>query len=424
MSMGGNPSRISKPQMNADERRGGMILNAPMCWFVLAVCGVGWAAAAAADDVVALRQQYNQVSASIDTLVRLYGGDKLRELAKRKGNNRLLPANSKLVLIFWADDEAELFLNGHRIGETRLTPTRVEIPAVYLRTSNVLRAHCWDTDRVESGFMAGLYLQDGRGRLRKVLATGDGRWWVDSQRAEPRFYNHSLPDIPGAEVIWGTKLFGEVELEASFDAAQLARAARRRPFASSAHAASRQPMETHLVVSHLVHLQKQRDELARKLQARRSSTQDVLYQGFIRGRLAFSLGKASKLAEAESIDAAKKLLAWTEELPAKERELVFPKRQALKGTSHVVPQRALTGAASGESDRRRDYAPPATRGPAKGEGRSTGSRGGVQESAARGIRIGRSAPWQLWGIATGLLVYLGVASRQWWKLLRAKGWTS
>lgn len=422
MSMGGNLSRISNPQMNADERRGGMILNAPMCWFVLAVCGVGWAAAAAADDVVALRQQYNQVSASIDTLVRLYGGDKLRELAKRKDNSRLLPTNSKLVLIFWADDEAELFLNGHRIGETRLTPTRIEIPVVYLRKSNVLRAHCWDTDRVESGFMAGLYLQDGRGRLRKVLATGDGRWWVDSQRAEPRFYNHSLPDIPGAEVIWGTKLFGEVELEARFDAAQLARAARRRPLASSAHAASRQPMETHLVVSRLVHLQKQRDELARKLHARRSSAQDVLYEGFVRGRLAFSLGKASRLAEVESIDAAKKLLAWTEALPAAQRELVFPKKQALKGVGHVVPQRTVVGAVSGETDRRRDYAPPAARGSTQGEGRATGS--GVQEPSARGVRSVRSTPWALWGIATGLLLYLGAVSRQWWKLLSAKGWTS
>ncbi|MDE2812915.1 MAG: hypothetical protein OXM01_07830, partial [Gemmatimonadota bacterium] len=56
-----------------------------MRWLAWAACGVGWASAAAADDVVALRQQYNQVSASIDTLVRLYGGDKLRELAKRKG---------------------------------------------------------------------------------------------------------------------------------------------------------------------------------------------------------------------------------------------------------------------------------------------------------------------------------------------------
>ena len=394
-----------------------------MYWLVWAAFGVGWAAVAVADDVVALRQQYNQVSASIDTLVRLYGGDKLRELAKRKEDSRLLPADSKLILIFWADDEAELFLNGHRIGETRLTPIRVEIPVVYLLKSNILRAHCWDTDRVESGFMASLYLQDGRGRLRKVLATGDGRWWVDGQRAEPRFYNHSLPDIPGAEVIWGTKLFGEVELEVRFDAAQLARAARRRPLPGPAGAVQHQPMETHMIVSRLVHLQKQRDELAQKLQVRRSATQDVLYQGFVRGRLAFSLGKASRLAEIESIDAAKKLLAWTEDLPVEQRELIFPKKQALKGTSHIVPQRAVAGTARGEVDRRRDYVPPAARGAAKGEGRSTES-GGVQESSVRGIRIDRSAPWELWGIATGLLFYLGVASRQWWKLFGAKGWIS
>ena len=395
-----------------------------MRWLAWTACGVSWSTAAVADDVVALRQQYNQVSASIDTLVRLYGGDKLRELAKRKEDSRLLPANSKLVLIFWADDEAELFLNGHRIGETRLTPIRVEIPVVYLLSSNILRAHCWDTDRVESGFMAGLYLQDGRGRLRKVLATGDGSWWVDGQRAEPRFYNHSLPDIPGAEVIWGMTLFGEVELEARFDAAQLARAARRRPLtgADAAGAAQHQPMETHMVVSRLVHLQKQRDELAQKLQARRSAAPDVLYQGFVRGRLAFSLGKAGKLAEIESIDAAKELLAWTEALPAAQRELVFPKKQALKGVSHVVPQRAVASTARGEADRRRDYVPPAARGSAKGEGRAMGMGG--QESSARGIRIGRSAPWELWGIATGLLFYLGVVSRQWWKLLSAKGWTS
>ncbi len=390
-----------------------------MRWLAWAVCGVGWGTAAAADDVVALRQQYNQVSASIDTLVRLYGGDKLREVAKRKGNSRLLPANSKLVLIFWADDEAELYLNGHPIGETRLTPTKVEIPVVYLRKSNVLRAHCWDTDRVESGFMAGLYLQDGRGRLRKVLATGDGRWRVAGQPAEPRFYNHSLPDIPGAEVIWGTTLFGEVELEARFDAAQLARAGRRRPLAGAAGVAKHQPMETHMVVSRLVHLQKQRDELAQKLQARRTPAQDVLYQGFVRGRLAFSLGKAGKLAEVESIDAAKKLLAWTEALPAPERALIFPKKQALKGTSHVVPQRALAGTGRGEADRRRDYAPPAARGSAKGEGRATGAGG--RELSARSVRVGRSAPWELWGIATGLLLYLGAVSRQWWKLFRAKG---
>ena len=391
-------------------------------WLAWVVCGVGWAATVAADDVVALRREYNQVSASIDTLVRLYGGDKLRELAKRKGNSRILPANSKLVLMFWADDEAELFLNGHRIGETRLTPTRVEIPVVYLHQSNVLRAHCWDTDRVESGFMAGLYLQDGRGRLRRVLVTGAGRWRVAGRRAEPRFYNHSLPDIPGAEVIWGTTLFGEVELEARFDAGQLARAARRRSLTGAASPAQHQPMETHTVVSRLVRLQKQRDELARKLQARRSATRDVLYRGFIRGRLAFSLGKADKLAEVESIDAAKKLLAWTEALPAAHRELVFPQKQALKGTAHVVPPRAVDRTARGEADRRRDYKPPAARGSTKGEGSATGA--GDARASARSVRTDRRMPWALWGIATGLLGYLGVVGRQWWKLFWARGWTS
>ena len=390
-------------------------------WLAWGVCGVGWAGAAGADGVVALRHQYNQVSASIDTLVRLYGGDKLRELAERKGTSRIVPANSKLVLMFWADDEAELYLNGHRIGETRLTPTRIEIPVVYLDKSNVLRAHCWDTDRVESGFMAGLYLQDGRGRLRRVLATGSGRWRVAGRRAEPRFYSHSVPDIPGAEVIWGTTLFGEVELEARFDAGHLARAARRRPLTGAASPAQHQPMETHTVVSRLVRLQKQRDELARKLQARRSATPDVLYRGFIRGRLAFSLGKADKLAEVESIDAAQKLLAWTEALPTAHRELVFPKKQALKGVAHVVPPRTVGRTARGEADRRREYTPPAARGSAnKGEGRAAGS--GEARSAAQSVRS--SMPWALWGMATGLLCYLGVVSRQWWKLFCAKGWTA
>ncbi|MCY4602685.1 MAG: hypothetical protein OXE49_00500, partial [Gemmatimonadetes bacterium] len=74
--------------------------------------------------------------------------------------------------------------------------------------------------------------------------------------------------------------------------------------------------------------------------------------------------------------------------------------------------------------RRRDYAPPAARGSTKGEGRARGTGMGVQKSSTQGIYSIRSAPWELWGIATGLLFYLGVASRQWWKLLSAKGWTS
>ena len=96
------------------------------------------------DDLVALRREYNQAAASVDTLVRLYGEERLSELAGQASDEGILPPGSKLVLIFWADDEAELFLNDNRIGDTRLTPTRIEIPEIYLRESNTLRAHCWE----------------------------------------------------------------------------------------------------------------------------------------------------------------------------------------------------------------------------------------------------------------------------------------
>ena len=159
-----------------------------LCWLATAT--------GATDNAVELRRQYNQVAASIDTLVRLYGGERLAELAARQGKPSPLPAGQKLVLIFWADDEAQLYLNGQPIGSPRLTPTRIEIPAMYLRDENVLSAHCWDTDRVESGFMAGLYLQDARARLRRVLVTDEENWWVGGERAEVRFYSHTVPDIP------------------------------------------------------------------------------------------------------------------------------------------------------------------------------------------------------------------------------------
>ena len=244
---------------------------------------------AAADDVVALRQQYNQVSASIDTLVRLYGGDKLRELAKRKDNSRLLPANSKLVLIFWADDESRAVsqwapdrgdsLDPDASRDSRCVPAQIQCP------TRPLLGHRPGRERLYGC----LYLQDGRGRLRRcwLLATAAGGW-PDSGPSRV-FTTTACPTFPGAEVIWGTKLFGEVELEARFDAAQLARAARRRPL-SGGGAAQHQPMETHLVVSRLVHLQKQRDELGAKNSKRGAARhRDVLYEGYVRGAAGFFL---------------------------------------------------------------------------------------------------------------------------------------
>lgn len=391
-----------------------------MRWLVFLGLALGLVPPAVADDVLALRQRYNQVAASVDTLVRLYGGDRLSELARREGESPLLPADAKLVLIFWADDEAEIHLNGHRIGATRLTPTRIEIPAMYLRDSNVLSAHCWDTDRVESGFMAGLYLQDARARLRPVLVTDEEHWWVGGELAEVRFYNHTVPDIPAAEVIWGAGLFGEIQLEAGFDAAQLAQAAQRRPLDAMAPGAAREPMEAHLVVSRLVQLQAERSELARRLEQRRSPVQDVRYQGFIRGRLAFTLGKAGALAEVQNIATAEKLYAWAEALPAAERELVYREKRELKGVRHAAKVRDFAGGAGGAHNRRVDYVPPAERGPVYGGGGASvpGGGGATQYRVVTGGRI----RWELWIAALGLLLYIGLTGRQWWRLSRAKVW--
>ncbi len=377
------------------------------------------------DDLVALRREYNQAAASVDTLVRLYGEERLGELAEQAANEGILPVGSKLVLIFWADDEAELYLNDNRIGDTRLTPTRIEIPEIYLRESNTLRAHCWDTDRVESGFMAGLYLQDASTRLRQVLVTDEKSWWVKGALAEQRYYVNAHPDIPGAEVIWGAGLFGEIVLQTSFDAARLRQASQGQPLQARAPSARREPMETHLVVSRLVQLQEQRVDLARQLEARRSSVQDVRYQGFIKGRLAFTLGKAGALAEASSVPTAEKLLAWAEALPAQDRDLVFRERRELKGVGHATEARDNAGGQKEKNekgDRRVDYVAPDERRPVYGGADPSATGGGSMAGGVLYVR--RRIRWDLWLSSAGLLAYLGMAGRQWWKLFRAKVWLS
>ena len=384
-----------------------------LCWLATAT--------GATDNAAELRRQYNQVAASIDTLVRLYGGERLEELSARQGKPSPLPAGQKLVLIFWADDEAQLYLNGQPIGSTRLTPTRIEIPAMYLRDENVLSAHCWDTDRVESGFMAGLYLQDARTRLRRVLVTDEENWWVGGERAKVRFYSHTVPDIPGAEVIWGAGLFGEFQIEAAFNAGQLNRAAQSRPLASRPPGASREPMEAHLVASRLVQLQRERDELAQGLERRRSPVHDVRYQGYIKGRLAFTLGKAGALAEVQSVSTAQQLAAWAAALPAQQRDLVFHERRELKGVRHATSARSFMGGRGAAGERRSDYVPPAERGPIYGEGKpaTAGGAAGLPY-----VAVGGRTRWDLWLAAAGLLLYIGAAGQRWWRLFRAKVWIS
>ena len=231
------------------------------------------------------RQEFNGIVASIDTLMRMEGDGDWSDLDRHRPE---LPEDISLVLLFWADDEAEIFINGYRVAQTRLTPVQVEIPKIYLREQNVIQAHCWDTDGIESGFMAGLCARR-RGRLRPILVTDDGLWRTgENNMAEVRFYSNDKPDIPGAYVIWGDGLYGEVWLETEFSVEAVGQANQRRPVQWSRPAV--EPMQTHQVISRIVQLQKRQTELEQLLGGGTLLDKIPRYNGYVTNRLAFSLG--------------------------------------------------------------------------------------------------------------------------------------
>ena len=389
--------------------RRGMIIG--LLSMVAAVPGAG-------DEVLELRQEYNAVAASIDTLVRLYGGKQLEQLTARPQERNLVPAGFEVVLIFWADDEAEVFLNDYRISDTRLTPTEVVIPSLYFQENNRLRAHCWDTDRVESGFMAGLYLRDRQGGLRQILVTEEGKWWVEGALAEERFYTHTQPDIPEARVIWGNKLFGEVWLEARFDGGALRRAVRQKARPASQLDSREQAMDSHEVVSRLVRLQTRRQELQATLERSRYGSVPVPYKGYLRQQLAFTLGKAGPLAEEQSVATANQLYEWAESLPPAQKGLIYRERRALKGVEAISPEQEFSSGEEGESERSVDYQPPPERGGPVEEGVSVWVREGTMPK----MLSSKDLQWGLVTAATGLFLYLCAVGRQWWRLFNGKVW--
>lgn len=377
---------------------------------------LGGVAPVTGDEILRLRQEFNEVAASIDTLVRLYGGEQLEKLTTQPQNEQLVPAGFEVVLIFWADDEAEIFLNDYRISDTRLTPTEVVVPELYLQQNNILRAHCWDTDRVESGFMAGLYLRDRSGGLRQILVTEEGKWWTDGKLAEERFYTHAQPDIPGAKIIWGTGLFGEIWMEARFDGSALRRAARRRPRNSDSQPQER-TMEAHEVVSRLVRLQARRRELEGILEAGRSASPLVRYQGYLYRQLAFTLGHAGPLAETQSNATSAELYEWAESLPQVQKRLIYRERRELKGVDFATPEEEAGAGGEGEEDRRADYQAPPERGPVE-----EGVGIVVVGTEYRKPLTGRRISWGLMSVAVALSLYMGVTGRQWWRLFTGKVW--
>ena len=369
---------------------------------------------------LSLRRQYNAVAAAVDTIMRQLGRDRVDELTDDSSLRNLLSDDAKLVLLFWADDEAELFLNGTPVSATRLTPTRVEIPEFYLRENNLLQAHCWDTDRVESGFMAGLYVEWSDGGMRPVVTTGEGSWQRGKggrgkEMAEEIFYTHAHPDIPGARVIWGEKLFGEIWLSVHFSAADVRAAGDRGPAGLRLpHNWGRdQPMDFHVSISRLVHLQEERRRLARILEEKHSKLEPYLrFKGVHPSPIAYSLGRSEPLSEErESVASSARLVRWVKQLPSEDRELVLRPARQLKGVSAATPREFASRSESGGEDRRLDYQPPRDLGAQHG-------RSVAEIFSAEGLATGREPEVRLW-VAFGLLAaYTGAVFQWWWNLFR------
>ena len=376
-----------------------------------------------------VRQEYNQTAAAIDTIVGLFGRQQLERLADADRISVELPEGVKPVLLFWADDEAELFLNGNPISRSRLTPTRVEIPAFHLEAQNELLAHVWDTDRVESGFMCGLYLEDELGLLTPILTSGE-RGWEPRQGmgAAEIFYAHPQPDIPAARVIWGDRLFGEVWLRARFTGESVRRALSRAPSARSLQPDQkwqRDSMEFDNALSRLVLLQEKRAELGRMLEE--NSGPRELFVRFSGPSasvssevmpLAFTLGRAGPLSYEAEVRTSPQLQLWARSLPPRSREVIFRQARELKGWSEATAAVEFGFDGGGEENRQADYQPPPERGPAPVGRRARRGGGGEEEDSDRFVLRGPVTPWLLLSV---LCLYVSGICGQWWRIFRRPG---
>ena len=356
-------------------------------------------------DTLALRRAYNDASAAIDSLVSLMRGsdaDVLDKLPEARPD-RVLPEGMTAVMIFWADDEARVWLNDFPVGETRLTPVEVSIPDLYFHEQNRLRVRCWDTDWVESCFLGGLYLKDAAGALYPI-AVSNAAWEADGGQASEIVYAHPLPDIPAAEPIWGDHPFGIVNLSTAFDMGAIDRALARSVGTTRAR---QREMDYHNYAQQIATLQARRETIAATL-ARQRDLNVPLYNRD-RGRsAALTLGKIAPLTEDISAPEAQKLRTWSENLPAEQRHLIYPTPRALKGEraanlSDGKPVLDTPGT------RQRAYRPPEDRGGAGKRDSKRDDRGakvqpreGRAGASGRATRLGLLLPT----LALGLSLYV------------------
>ena len=360
-------------------------------------------------DVLAVRREYNDVSAAVDSLVRMMqvaDAEVLKKLPETRPE-RVLPEGMTAVMIFWADDEARVWLNDFPVGETRLTPVEVTVPDLYFQGQNRLRVRCWDTDRVESGFLGGLYLKDGAGRLYPIVVS-NGAWETAGGRATEITYAHPMPDIPGAQPIWGMRMFGFVDMAITFDRGAIDRAvetASARPMA-----ARQQAMDYHTFAQQLTILQGRREKLRADL-AHQGDLSVPLYNWERARSASLTLGKAAPLTEKVSAPVAENVRSWSEKLPAVQQQLIYPDRRALKGEGAITAvEDDVVSTASDRGSREQAYRPPEERGGMKSETKTKDEgvdarvqpqgmrRGGGGGQSSQATRLGLLLPTLIVGI--------------------------
>lgn len=382
-------------------------------------------AATVTPQALADRQDYNAASARIDSLTRAMRRLDPRAVEAQRlpqtDRAEVIPEGMQAVLLFWADDEARVWLNGYLVGQTRLTPVEVEVPSVYFGRENELRVRAWDTDYVESGFLLGLYLQDANGARRAVLVT-DESWSMGRGPASQITYVHPLPDIPGASVIWGDTVLGYVELHRRFHAGDLRDATGRSPVRTPHDPRPADAMDYHRFLQELAQLEAARSEIRQRLGA---GQVNVIQPPTRSGGHApgLTLGKAGPLQEAVTAPVAAAVLAWARQLGAADRRLVLPQARSLKGEGAATQAAGVAGGSAAE-DRRRNYVPPVDRQASPGgrRGKGAGEAGdganggeGAEGGAGRGVggtgggrapRLGLLVPTAVLG------VYLAFLARQ------------
>ena len=394
--------------------------------FALSSVFLSLSAFAQLDQTLRVRKQYNLVSARIDSLVRAMETTEADALDTSKlpepDDALALPSDVQVMAIFWADDEAKVWINDHFVGETRLTPVEVVVPNLYLKSDNIVRVRGWDTDYVESGFLFGLYVK--KADMLHPILVSDESWEGTAGPVESITYAHSMPDIPKAEVIWSQQTFGMVEMSKRFGSGAIrdaGTAAGERRFSG----AESREMSLHAFVAELAVLETERERLREDLRSRATSLTVPQYSGQSEGSL--TLGKAGPLQEFSTKPVSEQVKQWAETLQPEQQTLVYPDRRRLRGEG-AATEGGVLAAASGDGERNQSYQPPSDRrnrepGSQEGQHGAAGGGGGDggadgQVSASGGGFGGRASRLGLLIPTLILASYAVYATREWRRLSR------